>query len=62
MLLISGEQWGDSDTHIYVSILPQTPLPSRMPHNIEQSSMYYTAGLWLFILNITECICPSPIP
>ena len=28
----------DSITHIHVSILPQTPLPSRLPHNIEQSS------------------------
>ena len=37
----------------YVSILPQTPLPSRL-HNIEQSSMCYTVGpCWLFILNIS---------
>ena len=27
---------------ILVSILPQTPLPTRLPHNIEQSSMYCT--------------------
>ena len=26
------------------SILPQTPLPSRLPHNIEQSSTCYTVG------------------
>ena len=28
--------------HTHVSILPQTPLLSRLPHNIEQSSMCYT--------------------
>ena len=30
------------DKTIYVSILPQTPLPSRLPHNIVQSSICYT--------------------
>jgi len=39
---------------IHVSILPQTPLPSRLPHNIEQSSMCCTVGpCRLSILNIT---------
>ena len=28
--------------HTTVSILPQTPLPSRLPHNIEQNSLCYT--------------------
>ena len=32
----------DSAIHIHVSILPQTPLPSRLPHNIEQSSLCCT--------------------
>ena len=35
----------DSAIHIHVSILPKTLLPSRLPHNIEQSSLYYTEGL-----------------
>ena len=34
-----------SAVHMRVSILPQTPLPSRLPHNIEQSSLYHTVGL-----------------
>ena len=29
--------------YIHVSTLPWTPLPSRLPHNNEQSSMCYTA-------------------
>ena len=29
MLVVSGEQWRDSAIHMHVSILPQTPLPSR---------------------------------
>ena len=39
--------------HMYVSILPQIPLLSRLPHNIEHSSLCYTVGpYWLSILNI----------
>ena len=38
-MIVLGEQQRDSAIHIYVIILPQTPLPSRLPHNIEQSSM-----------------------
>ena len=61
-MLVSGEQWGDSAIHAYVSILPQTPLPSRLPHNIEQNSLCYTVGpCWLSILNIVVCTCPSQI-
>ena len=40
---ISGGQQKDSAIHIHVSIFPQTPFPSRLPHNIEQSSLGY---LW----------------
>ena len=41
-------------SHAYTCIhSPPTPLPSRLPHNIEQSSLYYTVGpWWLSILNI----------
>ena len=34
-----GGQQRDSAIHIHVSILPQTPFLSRLPHNIEQSSL-----------------------
>ena len=44
-MIVSGRQQRDSPTHIHVSILTQTPLPSRLPHNIEQSSLGYTVGL-----------------
>ena len=39
---VSGELQRDSAVHIHVSILLQTPLPSRLPHSTEQSSMCYT--------------------
>ena len=32
---VSGEQPRGSAIHIDVSVLPQTPLPSKLPHNIE---------------------------
>ena len=31
VVIVSSEQQRDSAIHIYVSILPQTPLPSRLP-------------------------------
>ena len=34
-VIVSGEQGRDSAVHIHVSILPQTPLLSRLPHNTE---------------------------
>ena len=37
-------------------ILPQTPLPSRLPYNIDQSSLCYHIGpCWLSILNTAVC-------
>ena len=54
VVIISGEQQRDSTIHIHVSILPETPLPSRLPHNIEQSFMCCTVGsCWLSILNMS---------
>ena len=44
-MTVSGAQPTDSVTHIHVSILPQTPLLSRLPHHVEQSSLGSTAGL-----------------
>ena len=62
-MTISGQQRQDTAIYTHVSILPQTPLPSRPPHNTEQSSMYRTLGpCWLYILNIAVCICSSQTP
>ena len=59
-VIVSSEQWRDSAIGIHVSFLPQTPLPSRLPCNIEQSSMCYTVGpRWLSTLSIAVCTCPS---
>ena len=60
VVIVSGRQQRDSVIHKYVCILPQTPFPSRLPHNIKQSSLRYTVGpSWLFILNVTVCTHPS---
>ena len=57
VIIVSGEPWRDSAMHIYVSTVPQAPLPSRLPHNIEQSSLWRTIGpCWLPILNRAECV------
>ena len=53
--------WAARKAHlcIHVFILPKTPLLSRLPHNIEQSSICYTIGpCWLSILN-TAMYCTS---
>ena len=42
VLIVSGEQQRDSVIHIHVSIVPQTPLPYRLPHNNDQNSICYT--------------------
>ena len=65
--MVSGGQQRDSAIHIHGSFLPQTPLPSRLPHNTEQSSLCYTVGpCWFSILNMAVCACqpklPSPHP
>ena len=58
-----GGQQRDSAINICVLILPQSPLPSRLPYNTEQSSVCYTAGpCWLSILNTAERTCPSQTP
>ena len=44
VVTVSCSQQSDSTTHIHVSFLPQTPLPSSLTRNIEQSSLCYTAG------------------
>ena len=63
VVIVSGTKQRDSAIYIHVSILPQTPLPSRLPHNIKQSFLCYTVGpCWLTILNIALCICQSQSP
>ena len=60
-LIVLREQRRESAIHIHMSILPQSPLPSRLPHTIEQSSLCSTVGpSWLSILN--RAVCPSPTP
>ena len=59
--MVSGEQRRDSVIHIQVSILPQTPLPPRLTHNIEQSSLCYTVGpCWLSIYNLVTVLTIAP--
>ena len=63
VVILSGGQQRDSVIHVHVFILPQTPLPSRLPHNIEHTSKCYTVGpYWLSILNTAVCTCPSQVP
>ena len=63
VMIVAGEQRRDSVIHIHVSLLPQTPLPSSLVHNIEQSSRCHIVGpYWLSILNTTVCICSSQTP
>ena len=58
VVIVSGRQQRDSAIHTHVSILPQTPLPSRLPHNTKQSSLCYTVDpCWLSILNTAVCTC-----
>ena len=42
VVIVSGGQQRDSATHRHVSILPQAPLPSRLPCNKEQFSLIST--------------------
>ena len=44
VVIVSDELQRDSAIHIHVSILPQSPLPSRLPHNFERSFLCYTVG------------------
>ena len=46
--VVSGEQQRVSD-NTHVSILPPHLLPSRLTHDIEQNSMYYTVVFLLVI-------------
>ena len=44
VVIVSDEQWRNSAVHIHISILPQTPLPSRLSQSSEQSCVCYAEG------------------
>ena len=65
VVIFSSEQGRDSAIHIQASILPQTPLPSKLPQNAEQSSVRSMAGpRGLSILNMRRAVraWPPPLP
>ena len=45
VVIVSVAQQSNSAIHTHVPILSQTPLPSNLPYNTEQSSLSYTVGL-----------------
>ena len=48
-MIVSGELQRDSAMHTHVSILPQTPLPSRLPHqfhSVQLSRSVVSSSLW----------------
>ena len=51
VVIVSGEHLRDSASHIHVYILPQTPLPSKLLHYIEQCSMCYTVSRLLLVIH-----------
>ena len=52
-MILAGEHQRASAIHVQVSVSLQTTLPSALPHDIEQSSLCYTAGPYCFsILNV----------
>ena len=60
---MGGSSGENGYMYMYVSILPQTLLPSMLPRDVEQSFMCSTVGpYWLSILNIAACTCPSQTP
>ena len=46
VVIVASGQQRDSAIRMHLSILPQTPLPSGLPHSIKQSSLCYAAGPW----------------
>ena len=51
IVIFSGEEQRDSTIHTRGPILPQTPLPSRLPHNVEQSSLCYIYSRSLLVIH-----------
>ena len=56
-MIVSDVQQRDSAIHIHIPIyLPQTPFPSTLPRNIEQSSIYYTVDQLATFNLISYCM------
>ena len=62
--IVPGGQQRDSATHIHVSILPQTPLPSRLPHNTAGFPVPYSRFLLVthFKYNNVDMSIPNSLP
>ena len=60
IVIVLSEQQRNSAIHIHVSVLPQVPLPARLPQNIEQSSMCYTVGHVGYSSKIQQCVHVHP--
>lgn len=50
-MIVSGERWRDSAVHLHVSIIPQTPLPSRLWPEIS-SSISHCEFILFFIYKV----------
>ena len=64
MLWLSFRGTAKGLSHTYTCIRsPWTSVPSRLAHNIEQSSTCCTVGpCWLSVLNMAVCSWPSKVP
>ena len=62
VVMVSGGQQRGSVTHIHVSILPQTPLPSRLPHDIKQFPVLSSRTLLVIHLKYVDRSVHIPIP
>ena len=63
VVMVLGGQQRDSAIGIHVSILPQTPLQSRLLCDTGQRSLRCPAGpCWFSMLNTAVCPCPSQTP
>ena len=69
VVIVSGEQQRDPATCIHVSILPQTPFPSRLPHNIpglySRSSLaihFKYSSVYMSIQNSLTLLSPILLP
>ena len=59
-VIVTDEQKRDSVIHVHVSVLPQTPLLSKLSHSFEQSSLCFREGpCCLSILNTAVCTSSS---
>ena len=57
VVIVSGGRQRDSAIDIHASLLPQTSLPSRLPNNIEQSSLCYSSLLVIHFKYSSVALC-----